>query len=102
MATEGRKLLFSCPGHIDRVVGTYADVTLFKSENTDDPRGALIPLTEISGGALAAGRTLDYRQFQNPDGTFEHEIELRPVKRYGEEEAEAEYQRLLRELPDEC
>ena len=58
-------------------------------------------MAEITGGTPEAGRTLDYRQYQNPDGTFEHEIELRPVKPFAEEEAEAEYQRLLKELPDE-
>ena len=39
MATEGRKLLFACIGHIDRIASTDAEVTLFKSENGDDPRG---------------------------------------------------------------
>jgi hypothetical protein len=101
MATEGRKLLFACIGHIDWIVGDDVEVTLFKNENMDDPRGALIAVAEITGGTSEAGRMLDYRQYQNPDGTFEHEIELQPVVPYTEEEAEAEYQRLLRELPDE-
>jgi hypothetical protein len=99
-----KELLFSCKGCVDQVVGDEVRTTVFKNDNSDDPRGMLLRRRDIPSDGLAEGRWFEYRQYRwcmPGEVRFESVIRILPDESYTPDEAIAAYEEYQQRLPDE-
>ena len=79
MQDRKRHLLFSWVGRIDIVVDGCVEATIVEG---CPQAGVLISSDEIRGGVPEVGRMIKCWRYQLPDGAFEQEIEMLPIKPY--------------------
>ena len=102
MCDEVKKLLFSCKGRIDEIIADTVNVTLFKSEHDDDPRGVAFNIIDFPEG-IEEGRWFIYEQYQYQIGntiSWYFNIHLFSDERYTEKDAKEAYENYLKILPE--
>lgn len=99
-----KEILFVSRGCIDRIEGNHVYCTMYRNEFCEDPQLVEFERDDFPEGALDEGSWFIYKQYRKKTRQqveFSSVIELLPEEPYSMDEALAEYEALMKQLPDE-